>query len=386
MAESGASAAPFKTALPCRPAGGRNDPLPWDSTVEAGSGRNDPLSWQLGRRARRAPVRATSGRDPRPARKRSRTTRGSTRRVEQRLGELAVLFAEGRQLGCDAVVPLEAQPATWRRAAVLVEDEALTPARRQLRGRDIDRLAVVAVGPVERRELADRAVDPGRGRVPLLPFAPVIDTPGGDTPDEAAAPIPAPLKPRRRWIAAVLSSLIPGLGHLVAGRRRLAALFGLPVVALVVGVAVALAAVGPVRFAASFVEPEVLWALHRRPGRAHRLAPGGDGLQRPRPAPAAPAAARPAPHRAARRLHRGAAGLGAGGDERRAGNGRRGLRRRRRAGGRLGPALAQPEPRGHRRPGPHPAGGRVAVAQSRPPSASPSSSSAWTRAWAAGPS
>jgi LCP family protein required for cell wall assembly len=89
----------------------------------------------------------------------------------------------------------------------------------------------------------------------------VIDTPGGDTPDEAAAPIPAPLKPRRRWIAAVLSSLIPGLGHLVAGRRRLAALFGLPIVALVVGAAVALAALGPVRFAASFVEPQVLWAL-----------------------------------------------------------------------------------------------------------------------------
>jgi LCP family protein required for cell wall assembly len=89
----------------------------------------------------------------------------------------------------------------------------------------------------------------------------VIDTPGGDTPDEAAAPIPAPLKPRRRWIAAVLSSVIPGLGHLVAGRRRLAALFGLPVVALVVGVAVAVVALGPVRFAASFVEPQVLWAL-----------------------------------------------------------------------------------------------------------------------------
>ena len=89
----------------------------------------------------------------------------------------------------------------------------------------------------------------------------MTDTPGGDTPDEVAAPIPAPLDPRRRWIAAVLSSVIPGLGHLVAGRRRLAALFGLPVVALAVGAAVALAALGPVRFAASFVEPEVLWAL-----------------------------------------------------------------------------------------------------------------------------
>ena len=89
----------------------------------------------------------------------------------------------------------------------------------------------------------------------------MIDTPGGDAPDEAAAPTPALLDPRRRWIAAVVSSVIPGLGHLVAGRRRLAVLFGLPVVALVIGAAVALAALGPVRFAASFVEPQVLWAL-----------------------------------------------------------------------------------------------------------------------------
>ena len=33
---------------------------------------------------------------------------------------------------------------------------------------------------------------------------------------------------RSRYPPAVLDSIVPGLGHLVAGRRRLAAFFGIP--------------------------------------------------------------------------------------------------------------------------------------------------------------
>ncbi len=48
----------------------------------------------------------------------------------------------------------------------------------------------------------------------------------------------AAVTPRRgsRHLHALLDSLFPGLGHLVAGRRRRAALFGLPTLALIVGI------------------------------------------------------------------------------------------------------------------------------------------------------
>ncbi len=44
-----------------------------------------------------------------------------------------------------------------------------------------------------------------------------------------------------RHLHAFLDALFPGLGHLLAGRRRLAALFGLPVIAVIIGIVVALA-------------------------------------------------------------------------------------------------------------------------------------------------
>ena len=44
-----------------------------------------------------------------------------------------------------------------------------------------------------------------------------------------------------RHLHALLDAIFPGLGHLVAGRRRRAALFGLPVLAVLLGVIVALA-------------------------------------------------------------------------------------------------------------------------------------------------
>jgi len=44
-----------------------------------------------------------------------------------------------------------------------------------------------------------------------------------------------------RHLHAFLDAIFPGLGHLVAGRRRRAALFGLPVLAVLLGVILALA-------------------------------------------------------------------------------------------------------------------------------------------------
>jgi hypothetical protein len=44
-----------------------------------------------------------------------------------------------------------------------------------------------------------------------------------------------------RHLHAFLDAIFPGLGHLVAGRRRRAALFGLPVLAVLIGVVLALA-------------------------------------------------------------------------------------------------------------------------------------------------
>ena len=48
--------------------------------------------------------------------------------------------------------------------------------------------------------------------------------PGSAQPNRTSGPIGG------RWLQALLTALIPGLGHLVAGRFRLAALFGLPVI------------------------------------------------------------------------------------------------------------------------------------------------------------
>ena len=88
------------------------------------------------------------------------------------------------------------------------------------------------------------------------------------TPTPAPAPEPeAPLpgasrRPRvSRYVPAILSSIIPGLGQLVTGRRTLAALFLLPVVLLIVGVLIGLIVMGPARLAASLIEPEVIWAI-----------------------------------------------------------------------------------------------------------------------------
>jgi len=113
---------------------------------------------------------------------------------------------------------------------------------------------------------------------PQVKRAKVGATKEAATPSAAAAPIssptPAPTLPaepplpaapggRRvsRYVPAFLSSIIPGLGQLVMGRRTLAALFLFPVVLLIAGVLAALLVMGPARLAATLIEPEVIWGI-----------------------------------------------------------------------------------------------------------------------------
>lgn len=68
-------------------------------------------------------------------------------------------------------------------------------------------------------------------------------------------------RPRNRYVPAVLDAILPGLGHLVAGRRGLALLFGLPVIAAIVGVLIVLATTSLPRLMATLVDPGILIAL-----------------------------------------------------------------------------------------------------------------------------
>ncbi len=90
---------------------------------------------------------------------------------------------------------------------------------------------------------------------------PVTPTPAPVLPTEPPRPGAPRQRRASRYGPAFLSSIIPGLGQLVTGRRTLAALFLFPVILLVVGVLIALVVMGPTRLAASFIEPEVIWAL-----------------------------------------------------------------------------------------------------------------------------
>jgi len=79
--------------------------------------------------------------------------------------------------------------------------------------------------------------------------------------DAGAVTPPAPSTGRSRYVPAVLDALIPGTGHLLAGRRRLALLFGLPVVFLAALVAVAVLTTSTYRLAAEMAADEALFGL-----------------------------------------------------------------------------------------------------------------------------
>lgn len=106
--------------------------------------------------------------------------------------------------------------------------------------------------------------------VPNLP-------PPGVVPEPADPPPPPPSIPRpdddlppepdsggrlRRYVAALLTAIVPGLGHLALGHRRLAAFFLVPVVALVAAAAIVVAVNDRTGLAARLVDPGVLgWLL-----------------------------------------------------------------------------------------------------------------------------
>ena len=107
---------------------------------------------------------------------------------------------------------------------------------------------------------------------------------GSDAVTEPASSIPSaedrPGLARGRYVPALLTVLVPGLGHLVAGRLRLAALFGLPLVflaALAVGV---LAATTTDQLVGALLDDRVLVLVLALAGRPARLAAPGARLRR----------------------------------------------------------------------------------------------------------
>lgn len=96
----------------------------------------------------------------------------------------------------------------------------------------------------------------------------------------------APVSPRRRsrHVAAFLDAVVPGLGHLAAGRRRRALLFGLPFLALVLGAAVLVVATPTVRLIALALDPRAIVILFALQGLllAWRVAAVASSLRDPR--------------------------------------------------------------------------------------------------------
>jgi LCP family protein required for cell wall assembly len=91
----------------------------------------------------------------------------------------------------------------------------------------------------------------------------VSSDPGLSPPDRAEGPGDggSGRATRDRYLPAAIDAIVPGLGHLIGGRRRLALVLGLPVVGLLLyGLFLALT-VSPARLAATLIQSDVLWAL-----------------------------------------------------------------------------------------------------------------------------
>jgi LCP family protein required for cell wall assembly len=80
--------------------------------------------------------------------------------------------------------------------------------------------------------------------------------------DDAADTVTSATPGRRsRYVPAILDAIVPGLGHLVAGRRLLGAIFLAPtLLAVVAAVFIVLTTSGP-RLVATLLESEVIWGL-----------------------------------------------------------------------------------------------------------------------------
>lgn len=110
-----------------------------------------------------------------------------------------------------------------------------------------------------------------------------------DDPEAYDAPPPPPQPPHRsRYGPAILDALIPGLGHLFAGRRMRALLFVSPLLVMVATAVYVFATMSGPRLAATLLSSEVIWGLLAAQGLllASRLIAVGSSLFDPKlPAP-----------------------------------------------------------------------------------------------------
>lgn len=104
------------------------------------------------------------------------------------------------------------------------------------------------------------------------------------TPSTASSGPDRPHIARGRYLPALLTAIVPGLGHLVAGRPRLAALFGLPLVLVAAMAAGLVAATSADRLLGFVLDDRVLLALIVLQGAllAWRLVALGSALTDPR--------------------------------------------------------------------------------------------------------
>lgn len=81
-------------------------------------------------------------------------------------------------------------------------------------------------------------------------------------PNHDAGPLTSAEPSRRgRWIPAVLDAIIPGVGHLVAGRRNRGLLFLTPILIALAAAVFIVLTTSPARLGASLLESDVIWGL-----------------------------------------------------------------------------------------------------------------------------
>jgi LCP family protein required for cell wall assembly len=106
-----------------------------------------------------------------------------------------------------------------------------------------------------------------------------------EPPDDEAydRPPPQPPRHRSRYVPAILDALIPGLGHLVAGRRLRALLFVAPLLVMTASALWMVATTSSARLAGTLLSAEVIWGLLAAQGLllASRLIAVGSSLLDP---------------------------------------------------------------------------------------------------------
>lgn len=88
----------------------------------------------------------------------------------------------------------------------------------------------------------------------------LVNEPSPD-PTPGGAAVPEARQLGSRYVPAILSAVLPGLGQLRLGLRGQALAFGLPVVLLAAGAVAVVTALGPARAATSLLGVEALWGL-----------------------------------------------------------------------------------------------------------------------------